>query len=189
MSRSADSNCNAFNNGTLLENSMGFVGYVPDSFDGTKDRNINWGGSSALYGGNRSQPIVMSSASGISSLDRQSDSVCGDGVNVCPIGETCENGVCVPLRMSNNVTNTPQNARDTAKPCSCSCNSCIESGHSGSRCNCSTGKCCDGQRAMARTPKRFDGNNPTFPKGGSYFDGNNRMRSGRDVSNGGLKLR
>jgi len=144
MSRSTDSNCNAFNNGTLLENSMGFVGFVADSFDGTKDRDIDWGDSSAKAGGN---------------LSKQ------------------------------NVTTTPQNARDTAKPCSCSCNSCIESGHSGSRCNCSTGKCCDGQRAMARTPKRFDGNNPTFPKGGSYFDGNNRMRSGRDVSNGGLKLR
>ena len=48
------------------------------------------------------------------------------------------------------------------------------------------------KNTMTRKPetKNFTGMGSTFPKGsGSYFDGNNRMRQGRAMDNGGLRLR
>ena len=48
-------------------------------------------------------------------------------------------------RLASNVTTPPINARDVAKPCSCNCSECADN-HTGTRCNCGSKKCCDGQR-------------------------------------------
>lgn len=52
--------------------------------------------------------------------------------------------------------------------------------------------CRSGNRTemKSKEAKNFTGMGSTFPKGsGSYFDGNNRMRQGRAMDNGGLRLR
>lgn len=160
--RNQDSNCSSFNNKTMFDDFNGFVGGSRNSFSGKSNMPINW-----------------SNAKGMSKAPNKS---------VVPIKNTgLATGNCGTLEIT-----CPDGSYHRVSITNCTSGDCERCREKVVRSVCKSGGARNKKNPMTRKPetKNFTGMGSTFPKGsGSYFDGNNRMRQGRAMDNGGLRLR
>jgi len=201
--RNQDSNCSSFNNKTMFDDFNGFVGGSRNSFSGRSNMPINWSNAKGKSSGDRPCTSTCKSCldSGhLSSACNSNGKCCGavggakqinrkqkaikeeEKVIVEPIQSTglaesecgsvqcfCENG---------------QVRRGRIRYCNTNCDRCFELA-----CRNMCRNPIKAEKTNSQT-QNFTGMGSTFPKGsGSYFDGNNRMRQGRAMDNGGLRLR
>ncbi len=160
--RNQDSNCSSFNNKTMFDDFNGFVGGRRNSFSGKSNMPINW-----------------SNAKGMSKAPKKS---------VVPIKNTgLSTGNCGSMEVT-----CPDGSYHRVNITNCSSGDCDKCFAMVTASVCKKGGSRKQKNTMTRKPeaKNFTGMGSTFPKGsGSYFDGNNRMRQGRAMDNGGLRLR
>ena len=203
---SRDSNCNSFNNRNMFDEFNGFTGYERGSFDGTRDRNFEYAkgrGSLQPLGGNPAQREVGGTNCG---------GKCGQHWGIsCPTGCRCSstlNGVCESATMRKK---TPQQVaqREVADPTGYGCED-ISCGSyaGGGRKRCPKGCKCKGGFCVSKNKREVQGGVTPAARQSDFFicpkgkcwngskcvpctDGTPDAYafSGRDMSNGGFRLR
>lgn len=210
---SRDSNCNSFNNRNMFDEFNGFTGYERGSFDGTRDRNFEYAkgrGSLTSLGGNPAERAVADgddicdqpkcgNMGGVYRRCRKNGCTCTDmsvpnGQCVSEKSRRGQMGIAQQKKMGlrdasgRKVNLTPQQvaAREVADPTGWGCEDISCGSYSGGgRKRCPKGCKCKGGWCVSKNRREDQGGVTPAARqvqGGAAF-------SGRDMSNGGFRLR
>lgn len=201
--RNQDSNCSSFNNKTMFDDFNGFVGGSRNSFSGRSNMPINWSNAKGMSSGDKPCTSTCKSCldSGhLSSACNSNGKCCGavggaKQINRKQKARTKEEKVILEPIQSTDLAEggcgtvqcyCPNGSykRARIRYCTTTCDRCVQLA-----CRNLCRKGAKAEKTNSQT-QNFTGIGSTFSKGtGNYFDGNNRMRQGRAMNNGGLRLR